>query len=145
MELTDDLAYDLHVLVARLDAAADKILQATHGVSYRRFLTMLALRDLGGSSQRALAERLNVSEPSASRMSAVLASAGMVLIQPDPGGGNRRRVTLTECGRSVTSACIQTLEGRLAHLVERSGVSYATYALQTRRLLAALTEAEGAA
>jgi len=142
---TDDLAYDLHVLVARLDASADKILQATHGVTYRRFLAMLALRDLGGTSQRALAERLDVSEPSASRMSAVLAGASLGRIEPDPAGGNRRRVTLSDRGHSVTDACLQTLEGRLARLVERSGVPYAAYALNTRRLLAALTESAGAA
>ncbi len=124
--------------MARLDASADKILQTTHGVTYRRFLAMLALRDLGATSQRALAERLDVSEPSASRMSAVLAAAGLVLVEPDPAGGNRRRLTLTAPSRTLARACAETLEGRLSALVERAGVPYATYARHTRELVHAL-------
>lgn len=140
---SEDLAYDLHVLVARLDASADRILQATHAVTYRRFLTVLALRDLGATTQRALAERLGVSEPSVSRMTAVLASDGLVLVESDPAGGNRRRLTLTRRGLSLTSACVKTLEGRLVALVEGSGVPYASYARHTRQLLQALA-ADGA-
>lgn len=142
---TRDLAYDLHVLVARLDASADRILQASHGVTYRRFLTLLALRDLGATTQRALATRLHVSEPSVSRMCAVLAGDGLLLVEPSPGGGNRRRLTLTGRGRALVQACAGMLEGRLVGLVEHSAVPYATYARHTRQLLAALAGERGAA
>ena len=136
----ETVAYDLHVLVARLDAAADRILQAGHGISYRRFLALLALRDLGEASQRALAERLDVSEPSASRMAAVLAGEGLVHVAPDPAGGNRRRLTLTRRGAQIVADCVASLEGRFADLVARSGVGYERFAADTRRLVAALGE-----
>ena len=138
VKTSDTVAYDLHVLVARLDAAADRILQTNHGISYRRFLALLALRDLGEASQRALAERLNVAEPSASRMASVLAGEGLVDVVPDPAGGNRRRLTLTRTGARTVANCAASLEGRFADLVARSGVRYDRFALDIRLLVAAL-------
>lgn len=137
---TDTLAHDLHVLVARLDTAADRILQATHGTTYRRFLALLALRDVGPTSQRGVAERLGVSEPSASRMTAVLAGEGLLVVVPDPAGGNRRRLTLTRRGGTLVVACARSLEGRFARLVAGSDVDYASYATDTARLVRALGE-----
>src|SRR4051794_23106563 len=69
---------DRHSLVAKLDRSADRILRTEIGVSYRRFLLLSMVRDLGGTTQRALADRLNVSEPSVSRMTSVLREAGML-------------------------------------------------------------------
>jgi len=134
----DAAAYDLHVLVGRLDKASERILQEGHGTSYRRFLALLAVRDLEPVTQRGLAVRLGVSEPSASRMATVLAGDGLVDVRPHPAGGNRRRVTLTGRGRELVSAGLASLEGRFAALVDRAGVSYSTYAAQTRALVTAL-------
>ncbi len=136
---TDALAYDLHVLVARLDAAADRILRATHHTTYRRFLALLAVRDLGPTTQRALARRLDVSDPSASRMVAVLADESLVSVAPDPAGGNRRRLTLTARGRELTQSCAASLEGRFTEVVSRAGVPYQSYAGHTRALVECLT------
>lgn len=138
--MAGDLSFDLHVLTARLDRAADRILQAEHGVSYRRFLTLLTVGDLGTATQRALAERLGVSEPSASRMTGVLAEAGLLEAPADPAGGNRRQVTLTPAGKRLVKDCLELLEHRFADLVERSGISYDDYARHTRLLIEALNE-----
>jgi len=136
--LPDTLAYDLHVLVARLDSAADRILRVAHRTTYRRFLALLAVRDLAPATQRAVAERLDVSEPSASRMVAILAAEHLVSVAPDPGGGNRRRLTLTDRGGELAAACAASLEGRLGALLSRAGVPYRAYAGQTRTLVHAL-------
>jgi DNA-binding MarR family transcriptional regulator len=133
------LTFDLHVLTARLDRAADRILQAEVGLSYRRFLVLLLVGE-GAPTQRVLAERLGVTEPSTSRMAGVLAGEGLLDVGPDPAGGNRRRLALTPAGRDRVEACTRVLEGRFADLVGRTGVPYDEYAEHTRRLAAALDD-----
>jgi len=140
-----DLSFDLHALTARLDRSADRILQAEHDLSYRRFLTLLFVDEMGAATQRGLAERLHVSEPSVSRMTAVLVESGLLVAEADPAGGNRRRLTLTSRGSRLVERCRELLEQRFAELVERSGVPYADYARHTRMLLAALDAAEQSA
>lgn len=133
-----NLSFDLHALTARLDRSADRILQVEHGLSYRRFLALLTVGHLGAATQRALAETLGVSEPSASRMAGVLAGIGLLDSRLDPAGGNRRRLALTTQGTQKVEECRELLERRFADLVERSGVSYARYAHDTRLLMNAL-------
>ncbi|MGH3980454.1 MAG: MarR family winged helix-turn-helix transcriptional regulator [Pseudonocardiaceae bacterium] len=140
-----DLSFDLHALTARLDRSADRILRAEYAVSYRRFLALLLVGELGTTTQRALAERSGVSEPSVSRMTGVLVETGLLDVEADPAGGNRRRLSLTPQGEHVVEQCRELLERRFAELVERSGVPYGDYARHTRLLMAALDVAEQAA
>jgi len=133
-----DLSFDLHVLTARLDRSADRILRTEYGVSYRRFLTLLTVAELGAATQRTVAERLGISEPSASRMTGILVELGLLDSPIDPAGGNRRRLTLTAGGEQTVHECRELLESRFVDLVERSGVSYSAYARSTTLLLNAL-------
>jgi DNA-binding MarR family transcriptional regulator len=132
--MSDALSYDLHKLTARLDRAADRILQEREGISYSRFLTLFAVKS-GAMNQRALAVWLGQSEPSTSRMVGVLASEGLLSARRIPGGGNSRRLQLTSAGAELVERGGRLLEGRFAELLERSGVSRASYQRQTRRLL----------
>lgn len=144
--MVDHLAYELHVFVALLDRAADRFLRAEFDLSYRRFLALLMLDDLGPATQRALADRLGTTEPSVSRMTGVLAQDGLLRVRADPVGGNRRELTLTPRGRRLMSAGSALLEERFGGLVKTSGVSYADYAKATSRMLAVLNdEATGGA
>jgi DNA-binding MarR family transcriptional regulator len=133
-----DLSRSLHKLTARLDRAADAILRAEAGVSYSRFLALYMVGSEGADTQRALAERLGVSEPSVSRMVRVLADGGWLQTFPDPAGGNRKRLMLTATGEQLVKRWGAELERRLAALLETAGVPYRSYRSQTRRLLAAL-------
>ncbi|WP_405151450.1 MarR family transcriptional regulator [Sphaerisporangium sp. NBC_01403] len=137
-----NLSLNLHVLTARLDRAADRILRAEHNVSYSRFVALTLVGELGASTQRTLAEYLGVTEPSVSRMTAVLAADGLLDVQPDPAGGNRRRLSLTNEGKQLVASIQQGLEGRLAALVAHSGVPYTEYAQHTARLLATFERLE---
>jgi len=139
-----NLGVDLHVLTARLDRAADRILRAEHGISYRRFLTLTLVGTLGFATQRALAECLGVTEPSVSRMTGVLAAEGLLDVQPDPAGGHRRRLSLTDEGRQLVASVQTGFEERLAALAAHSGVPYDQYAEQTSRLLETFERLEGA-
>lgn len=128
------LSYELHVLTARLDRAADAILQSETSVSYRRFLALFGI-SLGSTSQRDLATWLGQSEPSTSRMVGVLAREGLIVVSRIAGAGNRRTLRLTSDGEAVVRRSTKLLEGRFEDLVRRSGVSYANYQADTRRLL----------
>lgn len=136
------MSFDLHVLAARLDRAADRILRTEYDVSYRRFLALVSVGELGAATQRELAERLGVSEPSASRMTGVLVQLGLLDSQADPGGGNRRRLSLSAPGRQMLRQCRTLLEHRFTEVVERSGVSYRDYAYATRLLIDTLSTTE---
>jgi DNA-binding MarR family transcriptional regulator len=136
------LSLRLHTLTARLDRAADRILRAEQDLSYRRFLVLFMVETLGTPTQRALAERLGVTEPSVSRMTSALAGTGLLDAHPDPAGGNRHQLRLTPSGRDLVRRCGELLEGRLAALVKASGVPYDVYARYTNQLLAALDSAE---
>ncbi|WP_182900965.1 MarR family winged helix-turn-helix transcriptional regulator [Microbispora sp. H10830] len=140
--MEQNLSLNLHVLTARLDRAADRILRAEHGISYSRFLALTLVGELGASTQRTLAEYLGVTEPSVSRMTGVLAADGLLDVQPDPAGGNRRRLSLTDAGKRRVTSIRQEFEDRLASVVAESGVPYAEYAEHTARLLATFDRLE---
>jgi DNA-binding MarR family transcriptional regulator len=137
-----NLSFDLHVLTARLERMADRILRAEYNVSYRRFLALTLVGQLGASTQRALADCLGVTEPSVSRMTAVLAGEGLLEVQPDPAGGRRRRLTLTDTGKELVASVQDGLEERFAAIVADSGVPYTDYAQHTQRLLTTLDRLE---
>ena len=139
-----NLGVDLHVLTARLDRAADRILRAEHNISYSRFLTLTLVGTLGFSTQRALAECLGVTEPSVSRMTGVLAADGLLDVQPDQAGGHRRQLSLTDKGKQLMASVQTGFEERLAVLAAHSGVPYDQYAEQTSRLRETFERLEGA-
>ncbi|WP_052744762.1 MarR family winged helix-turn-helix transcriptional regulator [Micromonospora sp. HK10] len=138
MNHPNNLGLELHTLVSRLERAGDRILRAGHGLSYRRFMVLVTVGQLGACTQRALADSLAVTEPSISRMVAALAGTGLLTVTPDPAGGNRRRIALTDAGRQLVERAGTELIGRLTELVESSGVPFDTYLAYTRRLNAAL-------
>ena len=133
-----ELNRSLHRLTGRLDRAADAFLRAEAGVSYARFLALYMVGSEGADTQRALADRLGVSEPSVSRMVRVLADDGLLEAMPDPLGGNRNRLRLTAAGEQLVTRWGVDLEERLARLLESASVPYRAYLTHTKRLLAAL-------
>jgi DNA-binding MarR family transcriptional regulator len=133
--MSQDLSRSLHMLTVRLDRAADAMLRAEAGLSYPRFLALFMVGSGGADTQRALAERLGVTEPSVSRMTRVLAEAGLLEAVADPAGGNRRQLRLTPGGEQLVQRWGGQLEERLAALVGSAGVPYARYTTYTKRLL----------
>jgi DNA-binding MarR family transcriptional regulator len=133
-----NLGLELHTLVSRLERAGDQILRSEHGLSYRRFMVLFTVGQLGAPTQRALADSLAVTEPSMSRMVGALAGTGLLTVVPDPAGGNRRQIALTDAGKALVERAGTDLIRRLTELVESSGVPFDTYLAHTRRLNAAL-------
>lgn len=133
-----NLGLELHTLVSRLERTGDQILRSAHGLSYRRFMVLVAVGELGASTQRALADSLAVTEPSMSRMVGALAATGLLTVVPDPAGGNRRQIALTDAGRALVDRAGTDLIQRLTEFVESTGVPFDTYLAHTQRLNAAL-------
>jgi DNA-binding MarR family transcriptional regulator len=132
------LGRDLHLLTARIDRMAEAILRAEADVSYSRFLALLMVGNYGADTQRALAQRLGVTEPSVSRTTRVLEEAGWLDVSADPAGGNRRLLRLTPRGKQLVSRWGRVLEARLAEIVAGTGLSYDKYLTQTKQILAAV-------
>jgi len=135
-----NLGLELHTLMSRLEQAGDRIMRAEHGLSYRRFMVLVMVGELGASTQRALADGLGVTEPSVSRMVGTLADSGLLSVLPDPAGGNRRRIALTDAGRDLVARAGTDLVQRLTKFVESTGVPFETYFAHTQRLNAVLID-----
>ncbi len=133
-----DLSRSLHRLTARLDRAADVFLRAHAGVSYPRFLALYMVGAEGADTQRALAQRLGVSEPSVSRLVRILAEDGWLQTASEPGDGHRNRLRLTAAGDQLVQRWGGELEARFTALLEAAGVPYRAYRTHTHRLLKTL-------
>lgn len=132
------LSRTLHALVATLDRAADRILRSDFDISYSQFLTLYAVHDSSGGTQREIAAWLGTTEPAASRSVRALAADGLAVIGPSAVGGHRRAVELTSRGRDLVQTAGQHLEQRLADVLAGAEVSYEDYAVMTQRLLTAI-------
>lgn len=142
--MTTPPAYALHALVHRLDKAADGILGAEMGLTYRRFLTLLTLQRLAGEgpvTQRDLAAELDISEPVASRTIATLKEAGWLEASSTPGLGNRRHLTLTPQGEKAVTRAAGVLEEAFAVLMKAADVTARDIHAVTDPLLAILEDA----
>ena len=111
-------------------------------MSYKRFLALTMVGELGVSTQRALADGLGVTEPSVSRMVGVLAAEGLLDVQRSAAGERGRRLSLTEAGSVLVASVQSRLEERFAALVAASDVSYDDYAEQTARMLGTLEQVQ---
>jgi DNA-binding MarR family transcriptional regulator len=136
-------AHALHVLVARLDRAADRILREHLGLGYARHLLMLTLQRLGSATQRELAAELGLSEPSVSRSIPQLAAEGWVTVTTVAGGGNRRQVQLTMAGERLVDEAAELLEGSFSRLLDAAGLRPSDVLGVTDPLLAALEPDDG--
>lgn len=116
-------AYGLHVLVARLDRSADRILRAELDLTYSRYLVLLALHRVGAVTQRQLADELGLSEPAVSRALTPLVDAGLLTVDAVSGQGHRRRVALTAAGTDLVERAAQRLEAAFAALLAGASVA----------------------
>ena len=133
------LAYDLHLLVRRMDREADQLLAAI-GTTYSRYLALLVTGENPGLTQRDLSGAVGTSEAATSRAVASLVAEGLVVSAPVPGGGNRRALRLTESGRSLVERASELLGSSFDDVARSVGIDPATLADDIRRLSSALTE-----
>lgn len=131
-------AYALHVLVARLDRSADRILRAELDLPYSRYLLLLALQRIGPVTQKALADELGLSEPAVSRSLTPLVDGGLLTVEVVSGQGHRRRVALTAAGAELVDRASDRLELAFQRLLAGARVDGDELDAVTARLIRAL-------
>jgi DNA-binding MarR family transcriptional regulator len=132
----------LHRLVDRLDRAADRILTADFGVTYRRFYFLAVAAELDNPTQNEFARALSYSDASVSTMLTALAEGSYVTVEDDPVHGRRRRVQLTKKARTLLEKGQKRLDGELSRLFERARVDELAFGASARAVLALFVPAK---
>ncbi len=128
------LAYLLGKLMFEIDRAADQLLQAHVGISYRRFLFLTVLQHCGTVTQHELAVALGYSDPAVSTMLVELAKDGCVQTTKSPEHGRKRLVTITTKGDEMVAQGRQVLDSRFDQLLVDADVDAQHYRELTERL-----------
>lgn len=134
----NSLGYLLGRFVFELDRAADQLLQAQVGISYRRFLFLTVLQHCGTVTQHELAIALGYSDPAVSTMLVELARDEYIQTAKSPEHGRKRLVTITPKGNEVVAKGRQLLDSHFDQLMEIAGVDTQHYRELTERLHQAL-------
>jgi DNA-binding MarR family transcriptional regulator len=131
-------AYLLGKFMLELDRAADKLLLAHAGISYKRFLFLTVLQHCGTVTQHELAVALSYSDPAVSTMLVELAKDGYVQTVPSPEHGRKRLVTITPKGSEVVAKGRQVLDSHFDQLMLNADVDAQHFRELTERLYQAL-------
>jgi DNA-binding MarR family transcriptional regulator len=120
--LKNSSAYLLHKLVFEMDRAADQLLRAHMGISYKRVLFLAVLQECGTVTQHALAVALGYSDPAISTMLLELAKDGYISTTKSPEHQRKRLVTITPKGSEVVAKGRHLLDSRFDKLMQAAGV-----------------------
>lgn len=132
------LAYLMGKLIFEIDRAADQILQAQVGISYKRLLFLIVLQHSGTVTQHELAVALGYSDPAVSTMLVELVKDGYVETAPSPEHRRKRLVTMTPKGSEVLARGRRLLDTHFDQLMEIAGVDAQHYRELTEKLHQAL-------
>src|SRR5215469_12790877 len=116
------LTYLLGKLMFEIDRAADQLLQAHVGISYRRFLFLTVLQHSGTVTQHELAVALGYSDPAVSTMLVELAKDGYLQVAPSETHGRKRLVSITARGSEVMARGRSVLDTHFDQLMDIAGV-----------------------
>src|SRR5579871_5881388 len=131
-------SYLLGRFMFELDRAADHLLQAELGISYKRALFLLVLHHSGTVTQHELAVALGYSDPAVSMMLVELAKDGYLQTTRSPMHGRKRLVTITPKGTEVVVNGRQLLDAHFDQLLILAGVDAQQLRELTERLYQAL-------
>jgi DNA-binding MarR family transcriptional regulator len=131
-------SYLLGRFMFELDRAADHLLQAHVGISYRRFLFLTVLGHCGTVTQHELAVALGYSDPAVSMMLVELARESYLQTSQSPEHGRKRLVTITSKGNEVVARGRHLLDARFDQLLAEASVDGQQLREITERLYQAL-------
>jgi DNA-binding MarR family transcriptional regulator len=131
-------SYLLGRFMFELDRAADHLLQAQVGISYKRALFLLVLQHCGTVTQHELAVALGYSDPAVSMMLVELAKDGYIQTARSKTHGRKRLVTITPKGSEVVARGRQMLDAHFDQLLVLAGVDAQQLRELTERLYRAL-------
>jgi DNA-binding MarR family transcriptional regulator len=125
-------------LAFELDRAADQLLQAHLGISYKRVLFLIVLAHRGTVTQHELAVALGYSDPAVSAMLVELTGDGHVRTTKSAEHGRKRLVIITPKGSETVARARQLLDSHFDQLMVIAGVDAQLYRELIERLLQAL-------
>jgi DNA-binding MarR family transcriptional regulator len=132
------LAYLLGKLMFEIDRAADHLLQAHVGISYRRFLFLTVLQHCGTVTQHELAVALGYSDPAVSTMLVELARGSYIQTTKSLEHGRKHLVVITPKGSEVVAQGRQLLDSHFDQLMVIADIDAQHYRELTERLHQAL-------
>ena len=112
-----ELAHSLHLLTARLDAAADDLLREEFGLSHSQLGFLMPLLEHAELDVTSLAAALTVSVPAVSKRVVWFTERDLVRSRSHPDGGRRVALALTTSGRRLAVRASTRLRTRLDQLV----------------------------
>jgi DNA-binding MarR family transcriptional regulator len=115
-----------------MSVAADRVLRAELGLSYRRAIILLVVEDSDGLSQRAIARKLGHAEASVSTLVRDLVNAGALSVELVD--RRERRVRVTEDGSRLVARARALTEPMFQELVMAAGVDVNSLGRQLKRL-----------
>ena len=136
--MDESLSLLLYKLVWELGRAADQLLHAHVGISYKRIIFLFVLQHHGTITQHELAVALGYSDPAVSTMLLELTKDGYTRTIPSPEHGRKRLVTLTPQGSETAVKGRQMLDSHFDQLMITAGVDAQQYNDLTKQIYQAL-------
>jgi len=117
------LTFLLHDVVWKIDAEADQILKAEHGLSFAKFYILAVLYSCQPTTQADLATCLMYSPAAVSKALQPLQEDGLVEVGPHPTHARKNLVSLTPKANALVAQCTTQLEGLFVRRIEEAGLN----------------------
>lgn len=131
--MNNSTSFLLHKLVFILDRAADKMLRAEFGISYKRAL-FLVMIEQGPMTQHQLALTLGYTDPAVSAMLVELMRENYVIVQTSAKHGRLHIVRLTPTGEKLVSEMQKFLDVRFEQALHSAGIDTTAYQEMTNKI-----------
>lgn len=108
-DVKTNLGYLLHHVAFSFDRTSDQILLKRLGIGFSQFKILLALKALGATAQKQIANYLGQTEASISRQLRLLSSRGLILVSTNPGSRRQHLVSLSSKGNRINESAMELL------------------------------------
>ena len=112
----------LHEVIWLMDRKASEIVQREYGISLSWFRLLIILKNVGPVTQHRLAQSLNHSDASVSKLLDRMSDSGFVTVTVDPAHRRRRIVGLTPAGRKLATQIDTALEDLFSKDLTAAGI-----------------------
>jgi len=109
--------YQLHNLIRAIDKAGEYILHDEKGFGFSQFKILSVLSNQPNSSQRYVADCLNVSPPAISRQVENMISSGLITSRVNPKNKREHLLALTMSGDAILKKAWDLLDGRFSQVM----------------------------
>lgn len=109
--------YQLHNLIRAIDKTGDHILLSEKGFGFSQFKILTVLSKQPASSQKYVAQCLNITPPAISRQVENMVGGGLITIQVNPKNKREHLLSLTTAGHATLKKSWELLDGRFSQVM----------------------------